>query len=62
MDSGSPNVLAEILRTTLYLVEQRQDLDQNAPSVIQLKESVRRKITEIEENRRPQEEEPSHTY
>lgn len=56
MDPGSANVLAEILRTTLYLVEQRKDLDQNAPSVLQLKESMRRKITEIEGNKRPQEE------
>jgi hypothetical protein len=53
MNSDSPNVLAEILRTTLHLVERRQDLDQNAPSVTQLKESMRRTIAEVEQCRNP---------
>jgi hypothetical protein len=57
MDSNSPAMLAEILRTTLYLVEQRQDLDQEAPSVSQLKESMRRTIAEIEEKRKTPESE-----
>ena len=53
MNSDSPNVLAEILRTTLHLVERRQDLDQNAPSVSKLKESMRRSIAEVEQNGSP---------
>ena len=50
MNSYPPNFLAEILRTTLHLVEQRRDLDQNAPSVSQLKESMRRTIAEVEQS------------
>lgn len=55
MESNSADVRAEILQTTLYLVEQRQDLDQNEPSVIELKESMRRKIAELKENKKPPE-------
>lgn len=53
MGSDSADVLAEILRTTLHLVERRQDLDQNAPSVSKLKESMRRTIAEVEQNGMP---------
>ena len=50
MNSDPPNFLAEILRTTLHLVEQRRDLDQNAQSVSRLKESMRRTIAEVEQS------------
>jgi hypothetical protein len=53
MGSNSADVLAEILRTTLHLVEQRRDLDQNAPSVSKLKDSMRRTIAEVEQNKKP---------
>ena len=53
MGSDSADVLAEILRTTLHLVEQRRDLDQSAPSVSKLKESMRRTIAEVEQNKKP---------
>jgi hypothetical protein len=54
LGSDSADVLAEILRTTLHLVEQRRDLDQNAPSVSKLKESMRRTIAEVEQHKKPQ--------
>ena len=53
MGSNSADVLAEILRTTLHLVEKRRDLDQNAPSVSRLKDSMRRTIAEVERNKKP---------
>ena len=53
MASNSADVLAEILRTTLHLVEKRRDLDQNAPSVSRLKDSMRRTIAEVEQNKKP---------
>jgi hypothetical protein len=53
MGSNSADVLAEILRTTLHLVEKRRDLDQNAPSVSQLQDSMRRTIAEVEQNKKP---------
>jgi capsid protein len=53
MGSNSAAVLAEILRTTLHLVEQRRDLDQNAPSVSELKDTMRRTIAEVEHGTMP---------
>ena len=58
MGSNSADVLAEILRTTLHLVEKRRDLDQNAPSVSRLKDSMRRTISEVEQNKKPSKAEP----
>lgn len=54
MSSNSPDPLKEILRTTLYLVEQRRDLDQQAPSVTKLKQSMRRTIEELESKKPPE--------
>jgi len=41
--------LAQMLRTTLHLLERRRDLDQEAPSINELKESMRRTIAELEQ-------------
>lgn len=45
--------LAQLLRTTLHLVERRPDLDHKAPSVNEMKESIRRTIAELEKRKSP---------
>ena len=51
MQSNNAGSLAEILRTTLHLVEQRRDLDQQAPSIQEMKESMRKTIAELDERK-----------
>jgi hypothetical protein len=48
MRSDSPDTLAQMLKTTLHLVENRKDLDHRSASVSRLKESMRRTIDELE--------------
>lgn len=44
----SPKAVAEMLRTTLQLVAGREDLNQDAPKVRELKRSIREKIASLE--------------
>ena len=45
---SNPDAVVEMLRTTLQLVAGREDLNQEAPNVRELKRSIRDKIDTLE--------------
>jgi hypothetical protein len=46
--ASEPADVVQLLQTALHIVERRTDIDQQAPAVNELKESMRRNIRELE--------------
>ena len=47
MTYRSASHIAEMLRVTLWRIEQREDLDQEATSTVELKRTIRQRISDI---------------